>query len=149
MTTEQTAEALVAWVLEVVPEMQGSYDHPTDRKDQPLPDVAVEFESIEIGGGDEFSEFDIQQVAMRVRRANVLLMVDTEPAEAASDQLTDFIDRLMENGLSDRTLGGRVLRVSATMRASMTPPFVEFDDGTKGRLATLTIAVADVVEIDE
>ena len=73
-------------------------------------------------------------------------MVDNALTDQAAAQLRDFEARLLESVLKDATLGGRVPIASPQMEFDFTAPFVEYEDGTKGREMTMTIAVGHLVE---
>lgn len=153
MTTAEIADALTAWAVDTLPALQGSYNHPTAGKDQPLPDVAIEVDESRISQRPEDPSlsaiFAIEQVAMRTWNVRLLLMVKPEPGEAASQQLAGFVDDLMAAVMSDGTLGGQVPWTSKEMRGSFQPPFVQFDDGTRGRLATLELTVGEPIAYEE
>lgn len=146
MSATDIADGLVAWALAVLPELEGSYDYPAGERDQALPDIAAEVheeENVAANPGlDDEITSGFEQADVRGYTCAVLLVVDPTDPQAASHQLYDFIDRLAYAIRADQTLGGRVLRCSRNWKASYEPPFVEFEDGSKGRLATLTLSVA-------
>jgi len=148
MTIQEVAEALIAWVLAECPTIAGSYDHPPDEKHQALPDVACEVTDVETKQADErFRAFAVQQLEVRVFEAELLIVVDPDPAQTATFALYGFIDALQAAAKADMTLGSRVPAASPFTRASFRPPFVEFDDGSKGRIATLSIGIAEPLEV--
>ncbi len=151
MTIEQVTGAVVAWAKEVLPELQGTYDYPADAKIFPLPDAAAEIQDVELAVADagDFPNLNIEQAMLRVYHVHLLLLVDPEPPDEATEKLTDFVDRLTASALSDRTLGGRVGGVAPTFRSTFTPPFVEFDDGTRGRLSTMEFTIGELIDDDD
>lgn len=150
MTTDQTAEAIVEWVVATIPEIESSYDHAAERKTQPLPDVGIEITDVEIRLDDErFPLYQIENTAVLSRQFDILLMVDPEPAQTASDLLASFADQLIVSLASDFTLGGRVPAAALGLRFRFNPPFVRFDDGTKGRVTTGTIIIGEPINIEE
>lgn len=153
MTTAELATALEEWAIAELPDIKGSYDFPTAEKTQPLPDVAIEVDGVNtsLNPPDASLEamFAIQQTAMRTWVVRLLLMVKPEPGDVASQQLAGFVDKLQASLMSDGTLGGRVSWTSKETRGSFTPPFVQFDDGTRGRAATLEITVGEPIPYEE
>jgi hypothetical protein len=154
IATADIAQALEDWVVATLPDLQGSYDYQTAEKTQPLPDVAIEVGQVTTAEstGDASLEsfgFGIEQTALRNWTVSILLMVPPEPGQEASAQLAGFIDTLQADILQDGTLGGRVPWSSKETRASFTPPFVQFDDGTRGRVVTLEVTVGERVPIEE
>jgi hypothetical protein len=75
------------------------------------------------------------------------LVVTPDPPGEAEGFLKDFTDRLVDDLLVDPTLSGRVAWVNTNPRVSFRPPFVEFDDGTRGRIASLFIQVGQTLEV--
>lgn len=148
MTSEQVAEAVVAWAVEELPALQGSYDHPEPDRLYPLPDVMAAVTGIRIldaapAGLPTIGQ--IEQTLARVRDLRVIFAVDPTDPDEASAQVEGFADTLTDSLLADHTLGGRVPGASPTVTWSFEPPFIEFDDGTKARQATLTLVVAEPV----
>lgn len=146
------AERLSDWAVETLPELGTRVtDYASGQKKYALPDLAVEIQSVEMRQADpaDFPELSIEQAFLRVYAYDLLLVADPADEQAASDQLSDFVDRLTQSGVDDATLGGRVPGVALTFSASFTPPFVEFDDGTRGRLATLSLTVGEPIEVEE
>jgi hypothetical protein len=146
----QVADALVAWAIDTLPDLQGTYDHDPDSKTQPLPDLAASVASEETRASDPtlglpIADLGIEQATLHSLRASLLLMVDPGDAGAATEQLQSFVRDLRKAVEADRTLGGRVPAVSPYIQASYEPPFVEFDDGTKGRAATFLLVIAELI----
>lgn len=153
MTTQEMATALESWAVAMLPDLQGSYDYATPEKTQPLPDVGIELDNttVTLNPPDPTLEqlFAIQQAMMRLWTVRVMLMVEPDPADVASSKLADYIDTLIASATADSTLGERVSWVSKEMRGSFSPPFVQFDDGTRGRAATLELTVGELIPYEE
>lgn len=150
MDAIDAADALVEWALATCPDLKGSYDHDPSSKTQPLPDIAAsvtaeEDTSSEPTLGLETADVGIQQADIHVMRATLLMMVDPEPAQDATEQLQGFVRDLAASLRTDQTLGGRVSAVSPRWQASYDPPFVQFDDGTEGRAAYFSLAIAELI----
>lgn len=149
MDATETAEALVEWALETCPALKGSYDFDPSHKDQPLPDIAAYVSSEEVTATDpstgiEVADLGIQQAELHVMRATLLMMVDPEPADTASQALQGFVRDLAASLKADQTLGGRVPAASPRWQASYEPPFVQFEDGSEGRAAYFSLAIAEL-----
>lgn len=150
MDSTQLADALIDWALKTCPTLEGSYDHDPDSKTQPLPDVAAFVGTEGDAESDATLGLDIalqglEQATVHWMRATLMLMVDPEDAGGATEQLQGFVRDLATSLRADRTLGGRVPAASPIWQASYEPPFVEFDDGTKGRAATFSLAIAELI----
>jgi hypothetical protein len=142
------APAIVAWVRQVLPEIQAGYDHDVFQKGA-LPDVVVSLDGASVTvGADDFPFSSIQQRHVVVWRMTVSFMVDNTDDAAADTQLKDFARRLRSNALLDGTLGGRVPFISRIMDFDFSAPYVEYDDGTRGREMNMTLAVGDLVEAE-
>lgn len=149
MSTSDIAEALESWALAVVPELNGSYDYSAAAKTQPLPDVMIEIIDVSTAVTSEELLFNFEQVLVHVWKVRMLLMVPPEPGDTATDLLTGFIDALQASVINDQTVGGRLPLVSKEMRGSFNPPFVQFDDGTRGRVATLELTITEPISDEE
>lgn len=150
MDANQIAEALVEWALATCPNLEGSYDHDPESKTQPLPDVAAVIGGEGDGPSDpslglEISDFGLQQATLHTARASLILMVDPGDGDEATEQLQGFVGALAASLRADRTLGGRVPAAAPVWTASYEPPFVEFDDSTKGRVATFSLVIAELI----
>lgn len=149
MDAVEAAEALVEWALETCPDLKGSYDHDPSQKTQPLPDIAAYVSDEEVTGTDPstglpIADVGIQQAELHVMRATLLMMVNPEPAADADAALKGFVRDLAASLKADQTLGGRVSAVSPRWRASYEPPFVQFEDGSEGRAAYLSLDIAEL-----
>jgi hypothetical protein len=151
ISSSQITDALVDWAREVVPTLEGGYDYVPAEKDEPLPDVVVEVMRtyIDPDAAAGFAEIRIEQRRVRVWMVDISIMVDNADPEAAAAYLRDTGDLLMAAWLApDRSLGGRVPFTSPFASIDSSTPFVEYEDGTKGREMTMSVAVGDLVEAD-
>lgn len=155
MTETELVQAILAWVVEHVPEVDGStYDYMPAGKAKGLPDVAAEIVSTEIAQRDpDFPLGDIQQVALKIRRLGLSFMVasgvDEAGSRAATLELRTFVDRLSGALIDDHTLGGRVQLASPYLIVDYQPAFVEYADGTRGRQMTAQLAVAELLSPED
>lgn len=149
----ETAGAVLAWVQELVPELQGAYDYAPAGKPQALPDVVVDVTEPQTVVDDErFPYEQLQGQWLLVTPCQVSMMasasdVDGEPRHAeATHQLRSWAYALMQGVRDDQTLGGRVTVVSPFVTVRFRPAFVEYGDGTRGREATVDLAVGQLIE---
>lgn len=149
MTTAEIIDNIVEWIVGVLLEMKETYDHATDERGA-LPDVAVEISEYRVTDAvldARLAKLNIQQMRSKVFEIEVILVVAPDPPGDAENALKDFTDRLVDDLLADPTLSGRVAWVNTNPRVSFRPPFVEFDDGTRGRIASLYMQVGQHVEV--
>ena len=150
MTSQAIAEGLIAWARDVLSELETGYVYVTGTKIGKLPDVMADLEQLEVvRDHPDFPMHNLQQRMIQRTPARMSFMVDNSDQEAAAVLLRDFADRLLDSAKSDGTLAGRVPFVSPFLRFDFTPPFVVYEDGTKGREMQLQITVGDLVEVDE
>lgn len=155
MTNQEALDAALAWIVATIPELDGStYDHIPAGKSKALPDVVGDLGQEEIVREDpEFVLSQMQQVGLRLFRLGFSFMVesgtDEAGAEDATHKLRGYAEALIESLLNDATLGGRVQMASPFLMFDYTPPFVEYDDGTRGREATLTMTVGERLEVED
>lgn len=149
MTSEEATQSIVTWAKEMLPELAVVYDHVPSAKSDGLPDCVCEVArtGVDMGGSERFRFWDIQQRAIYFIEAELSIMVDNSDTQAAAAQLRDFENRLLMGVMNDPTLVGRVPFASPLVSFDFTSPFVEYDDGTRGREMTMTLAVGDVVEV--
>jgi hypothetical protein len=149
MTSDEIAGGVVEWARAILPALLAGYDYTVSMKDR-LPDVVVDFTGVGVRRVDaDFPYADLQQTLVVRHDLMLSFMVDnTEPASAAG-QLRSFADALLLSILQDGTLGGRVPFVSPYVTFDYTPPFVQYADGTEGREMTMTLSVADPVEVSQ
>lgn len=151
MNTETLPGALVEWAREIITEIEAGYDYVPAAKPDPMPDVIVEVirTIVHADGAEVFPFWQLQQRDVEVYECSLAFMVDnTDPAAAAS-QLRNFRDRLTAAVLAEATLGDRVPFRSPYVSFDFTPPFVEYEDGTKGREMTMVLTVGDLVEVPD
>lgn len=148
MTSEQAVNAVADWARSLVPELVAAYEYVPTVKSEGLPDLVVEqrVTGVAMGGNDRFAYWDIQQRAIYFVEASLSFMVDNRDPQAAAQQLRDFENRLLMGVMNDPTLGSRVPFCSPLVEFDFTSPFVEYEDGTRGREMTMTLAVGDLVE---
>lgn len=147
MTQDEIAGGVLAWARATCPALQDGYDHTVSTKDL-LPDVVVEFLGVAIRLADpEFPYADLQQTMIVRHDIQLSFMADNTDPGAAASLLRGFADALLLSILQDGTLGGRVPFVSPYVNFDYTPPFVQYADGTEGREMTMTLSVADPVEV--
>lgn len=147
MGTDDMAAGVVAWARAAIPELQGGYAYPPTSKEQPLPDVVVDVEGAAMTISDSsFPWHDIQQAWIMRWDVTLSFMVDNSDPVEAVKALRGFADTLGAEALRDGTLGGRVPFTSPLMSFDYTPPFVEYDDGTRGREMTMLMTVGELFE---
>lgn len=155
MNEGQIVNAVVAWVAEIIPEVApNTYNHVPTGKVKGLPDVAVDILTNEVKLDDpEFRLISLQQVAVDVRLLALSFMVeagvDEAGAEAATDLLRTFVDRVKAGLLADHTLGRRVPLASPFMVVDYEPAFVEYADGTRGREVTVQVRVGEPLHMED
>lgn len=86
-----------------------------------------------------------EQTLVRMRTAELQLMVDPEPSWTASQGLYVAVDALAAALREDDTLGERVHMASKRYGASYDPPEIQHQDGTVARLARFTMYVGELV----
>jgi hypothetical protein len=150
MDANQLAEILVDWVKETCPDLLGAYAHDPATKTQPLPDVAVFVDNERDAPGDPtlglpLADFGIEQATAHISSVTVMLMVAPTDDDSADQELRTFIDQLANSVRAQNGLGGRIAGAAPYWSASYEPPFVEFDDSTKGRAATFSLTVAELI----
>jgi hypothetical protein len=149
VTGDEVAGGVVAWARDVLPDLLAGYDYTVSMKDR-LPDVVVDFTGVGVRRTDvDFPYVDLQQTLIVRHDLMLSFMVDNTDPEAAASQLRAFADALLLSILQDGTLGGRVPFVSPYVTFDYTPPFVQYADGTEGREMTMTLSVADPVEVSQ
>ncbi len=148
MTSDDASQAVTEWITERVPALIGTYDHVPAEKAMGLPDAVVQIlrTGVQMGGGERFAFWDIQQRAIYAVEMEVSFMVDNSDTQAAAALLREWENTLLMGVMGDPTLGGRVPFASPLVEFDFTAPFVEYEDGTRGREMTMTLAVGDLVE---
>lgn len=152
MTDREATDALLEWVEATLPAVADrTYPYLPSGKDKGLPDAAAEMQTSRIVREDaaNFPHLAIQQAILRVRDYAVSFMVEAGALDADADQadaeLHGFADALEAALLADLTLGGRVASATPFVTFDYTPPFVQYEDGTRGRQMVLRILVAELV----
>ena len=148
MTSNDATARIVEWARAVLPELTAAYDHVPLGKTNALPDLVAELRTtgVGMGGTDRFRFWEIQQRAIYFCEFVLSFMVDNDAPEVAAETLRDFENRLLMAVVGDPTLGARVPFASPLVEFDFTSPFVEYEDGTRGREMTMTIAVGELVE---
>lgn len=157
MTTNEVATSIEAWIVEILPELDGStYEYHASRKSKPFPDAAVEVDSVKtgatptlVGMDDVIVQGGWEQVMFRSWTVRVMLMTDEDPPAEAEETLHRYSDAVHNGILLDRTLGGRVMWTSTTVSSDFTPPFIEYEDGARGRVVTTEFVVGEAVGMDD
>jgi hypothetical protein len=155
MTETELVQAVLAWVVETIPEVaDNGYDYIPAGKAKGLPDVAIDIVTNEIKLDDpEFRLLALQQVAVDIRRLGMSFMVsageDEADARAATLELRTFVDRVKAAVFADHTLGHRVAAASPLLLVDYEPAFVEYSDGTRGREVTVQMAVGEPLHMQD
>ena len=156
MNGNEATAAVEAWIRAVLPELEDrTYPYVPTGKSKALPDAVIDVGREDVVRDDEdFTILRLQQVAaVRIFRMGVSIMVEagTTDADAGAAQTTlrSFIDRLLSGILQDDTLGARVDQASPFVEVDYTPPFVEYEDGTRGREVTLNFAIGEALMIED
>jgi hypothetical protein len=146
--SNEAVAAVAAWAQATIPALTGAYDHVPVSKEMAMPDVVVEVQrsGVRRSGGDLFAAWDLQQALIYVVELELSFMVDNADTQAAAQQLRDFETATLLAVLADPTLGDRVPFASPLVEFDFTGPYVEYEDGTKGREMRMTLAVGDLVE---
>lgn len=149
----ETAVAVLEWVQQLVPALEGAYDYAPAAKPQALPDVVVDVTEPQTTVDDpRFPYHQLQGQWVLVTPCQVSLMAaatdpDGQPQhQLATRQLRGWGYTLLMGVRDDQTLGGRVDVVSPFVEVRFRPAFVEYGDGTRGREATVDLAVGQLIE---
>lgn len=155
MIATEVAEAVAAWIVEVCPEVNNAYDFDPAQIEHKLPiaiaDVPDEGDQPNDPGlGLAISDVGIEQAALHVVRVSVELVVDQKPADEATRKLEGFVGAMAaairaERDSGEITFGGRVYGASPYWQANYEPPFIQFEGGVKGRRASFSLAVAELI----
>lgn len=148
--TQEIADSIVAWTRTQLAAIKTGYAFPADQKTGLLPDVAAEIQHVRLRRTDaeDFPIGGVEQVLLRVFDFNLMFLVEPEPADVATKQLEEFVDTMTAAILADPSMGELLPNValSPVFDTSFTPPFVEFEDGTRGRMATMELKVGEVID---
>ena len=163
MTNEEAIDAVLAFAVAACPPLAGhTYDFVPASKPKGLPDIVAELQSEGVVLEDEsFPIARLQQAALRVWRIVLSVMDDASPADAqdpasvdaahaaSQSRLRGWAEALLEGVMADHTLGGRVQLASPFVEVAYTPPYVEYEDGTRGREMTVTLSVAEMIGVND
>lgn len=156
MTNTEHVEAVVAWVRAELPEIQGGYVREPPAKDHPLPDVvgALREESMVMGDDPDLPWVAIQQAGARRMVVELSFMAEAGATIAqsmdAGGTLEDFAERLLASLASDPTLGQRVAYASPwSWAVDYDPAYVEYADGTRGRMMTAELVLGEPVGVED
>jgi hypothetical protein len=155
MDAQEAIDAVIAWVQEKVPAIEGTYDFDTGSKVQPLPDVMVE---CVIEGIDRSNQFPVLAAVQQISGIyayglEMSLMAEiSDPDDPAAQQqsahdLRNWMTTLRGAIRQDGTLSGRVQMVSPFYVIRYRPGHVEFEDGTRGREARMELTVGEIQEV--
>jgi len=148
VSTEDVLTGLNEWVLAVcTPTIVGAYPFLPAEKPLAFPDVVAEVLDIRLTVDDPAFPFSvIQQTWLKVWQVGLSIMVSNADPEAAASQLEGYADQMDASIRSDGSLGGRVPFISPYYSFDFTAPFVEYNDGTRGREMNVQISVGELVE---
>lgn len=153
MTEREVSAAIVAWALDTAPQLQSGYAYPVASKLGPLPDVAAVVQAVRVTqsapGSGKLGLLQAAWLKLFVVECSVMVEPGEQEeldAQIAHETLQDIVAALMASALDDDTLSGRVPMVSAELDADYSTPFVEYADGTRGRLGVLTLTVIEPIE---
>lgn len=145
-TTHEVCGAVLEWVLEAVPELEGGKPYLTETTDYPLPDVLVDCSTAGVTRDvSDFPHLQIEQAVIYQWTIELSVLADNTDSAAAAQFLRTVETRTIASLLSDGTLGERVPFVSPFVAYDYTPPFIERPDGTRGREMTMAMAVGELV----
>jgi hypothetical protein len=146
-TPEEVCQAVLEWARETVPALQGGYAFIPLQSEQPLPDVVVDLATYGIVREDaRFPHRALQQAWIWTWEMELSFMVDNTNPETAAQDLRAWSSALAASLMADGSLGGKVQFISPLFSFDYTAPFVERDDGTRGREMVLRMTVGELVE---
>lgn len=154
METQEVAEALRDWARATLPALNAGTAFLAATRGQ-LPDVQVDVQSKRrvIGPDERFPFTELQQIELTIWEVELQFMVETQDnptdatAKAEQEQLWGFADSVDAAIIADPQLAGNLQdpALASTFTAwDFASPFVQYDDGTKGRMALLDMAVAEL-----
>jgi hypothetical protein len=163
MDEREVSEALRDWALDVCDDaalapfdgLVVGYAFLVDMAGN-LPNVMVDLQhkGLKYGPDERFPYAELQQVWLRIFDANLSFMVASEGLVSdRAEQETQHLQKIgavIEQAVqTNADLGGRVQMASPLLDFNYALPFVQYDDGTKGRQMILSIAVAELIEEPE
>lgn len=148
MNEKEVGEAVSEWVQEVCPDINTGYAYPVSSKVGALPDVVAFVTQKRVGPDHpEFPFAQLQQSWMRIFNLEVSIMVEADgDGEAAHTELQGYGQSLEAAVTADATLGGRVPMASPQVVFDYSTPFIEYQDGTRGRALFVTMTVGELTE---
>ncbi len=152
MTSQEVAEAMVAWARATIPALKADYAYPAATTGA-LPDVmAVVQHPRTVRSDPDYFPFELlEQVWLKEWAVELSIGVEQADGEAgakkAHEALEGYVDALMDAALDDATLGERVPMVSPRIEADLAQPFHARDDGTRVREMYLDLVIAEPFEL--
>lgn len=143
--TKEVTQDLVDWAAGLVNLDDNKYSFPAEYKDKGLPDVACELVRVRVRQDADDPGWrveSVEQKRLRLYEVEIIFMVPPDPPQEATEALTDYIDTVTVN-LENNGLKDKYHLVDANYTANFRPPFIEFDDGTRGRQVTLQLTVGE------
>lgn len=144
---------LDGWLQGVIPALNGrTYDYAPSGKPKGLPDASIILleEQLQLGG-DEVAWAQLQQVRVLRYQFGVSFMVDAgtddDGERTADQQLRDYANAILGRLAPDgAALGdGPAVLIAPDARMDYATPFAEYEDGTRGREATMTLTLAQLL----
>lgn len=163
MDEREVSEALRDWAMEVCDDaalapfdgLVIGYPFLADMAGD-LPNVMVDLsrKHLQYGPDERFPYAELQQQWLRIFDAQLNFLVASEGlASARAEEETQhlqLIGAVTEAALTTNAdLGGRVQMASPLADWNYALPFVQYDDGTKGRQMIMSIAVAELTDEPE
>ncbi len=149
MEAHEVADAAVAWVRDLIPEIKSGAPYPSALTEA-LPDVWAVVQSIRTvpSDPDNFPGLALEAVWLKEWSLEISIMVEQgdgdDPAGETHTKLEQFAETLIGSVLSGASLGDGV-GISPRIEANLGEPFNERDDGTRGREVVLTCVAAQAV----
>jgi hypothetical protein len=155
------ATAVKEWLEEILPDLAIVYPHITAGKGA-LPDAAIDVQAKRVVPEDleNFPFRQLQQSWLRVFPVEISILTALEPADlpTVEEQSADVEFReqaqlrgfgaIIETSIwADTSLGDRVYMCSPRLEIDYTAPFVEYDDGTRGRQMAVSIVICEPIEL--
>jgi hypothetical protein len=130
------------------------YAYAAGQKTMALPDVAAEIQREAIARADTslLPTSSIEQVVVRSYVINLMFLVAPDPPDEATNTLTGYVDTLTTAILTDPTCGGALgenIIITPEHQATFTPPFLQFEDGTRGRTCTMELTLAELASYED
>lgn len=151
MNDQELAEAVTAWAVEVIEDLNNPFDYATEEITVRFPTAEFEVGRTQHGRADatRFPFEQIEQVEHKVSECSLMCVVDPLPSRDASETLRGYVALLEAAARQDPTLGDRVERIGKDFGFDYDPPYVVFDDGTEGRQVTMNLTVIESLQIQK